>query len=210
MAASYTLFLGDCLEYMKSMPDKSVDMIFTSPPFKDEDVNGDYWEMYAKWMNEILRITIKIGCIIHSATKLNNLISLYPPKRILMWGKSFSSYSWRWEPIYLYQISNDYKINKYIWTDVFGTPLPGLNGRAHKYQDPYQLYRDVMRMFKDCNTVLDPFMGSGTTGVACMQLGRNFIGCEIDPGYYAIAEKRIREASMQMLLPLEINGKEGG
>ena len=52
-------------------------------------------------------------------------------------------------------------------------------------------------------TIFDPFMGSGTTGVACMRLGRNFIGCEIDPGYYAIAEKRIREASAQMLLPLE-------
>src|SRR3990167_2328613 len=52
-------------------------------------------------------------------------------------------------------------------------------------------------------TIFDPFMGSGTTGVACMRLGRNFIGCEIDPSYYAIAEKRIRVASEQMLLPLE-------
>ena len=46
-------------------------------------------------------------------------------------------------------------------------------------------------------TVLDPFMGSGTTGVACVQTGRNFIGIEIDPTYYAIAEKRIAEAQMQ-------------
>ena len=53
--------------------------------------------------------------------------------------------------------------------------------------------------------VFDPFMGSGSTGVACMQLGRKFIGCEIDPGYFAIAEKRIKQAQMQMLLPLEQN-----
>ena len=46
-------------------------------------------------------------------------------------------------------------------------------------------------------TVLDPFMGSGTTGVACVKTGRNFIGIEIDPDYYAIAEKRIAEAQMQ-------------
>ena len=48
--------------------------------------------------------------------------------------------------------------------------------------------------------VLDPFMGSGTTGVACMQTGRRFIGIEIDPTYYAIAEKRIRQAESQLLL----------
>lgn len=51
------------------------------------------------------------------------------------------------------------------------------------------------------DTVFDPFMGSGTTGVACMQLGRNFIGCEIDPTYYAIASRRIRDAAAQPMLP---------
>jgi len=43
-------------------------------------------------------------------------------------------------------------------------------------------------------------MGSGTTGVACVQTGRNFIGCEIDEGYFKIAEKRIHDAQQQMRL----------
>ena len=47
-------------------------------------------------------------------------------------------------------------------------------------------------------TILDPFMGSGTTGVACVQTGRNFIGIEIDRNYYEIAEKRIKEAQIKM------------
>jgi len=47
---------------------------------------------------------------------------------------------------------------------------------------------------------MDPFMGSGTTGVACVQTGRNFIGIEIDPHYFAIAEKRIRQAQQQPTL----------
>ena len=51
-------------------------------------------------------------------------------------------------------------------------------------------------------TVLDPFMGSGTTGVACVQTGRNFIGIEIEKGYYDIAEKRIKEAQMQLRLEI--------
>jgi DNA modification methylase len=52
------------------------------------------------------------------------------------------------------------------------------------------------------DTILDPFMGSGTTGVACVQTGRNFIGIEIDKGYYDIAEKRIKEAQMQLRMPI--------
>ena len=51
-------------------------------------------------------------------------------------------------------------------------------------------------------TILDPFMGSGTTGVACVQTGRNFIGIEIDPKYYAIAEKRIKEAQLQIRMEM--------
>jgi DNA modification methylase len=48
------------------------------------------------------------------------------------------------------------------------------------------------------DTILDPFMGSGTTGVACVQTGRNFIGIEIDEKYFAIAQKRIAEAQLQL------------
>ena len=48
--------------------------------------------------------------------------------------------------------------------------------------------------------VLDPFMGSGTTGVACMQLGRRFIGVEIEPKYFDIAVKRITAAAAQLTM----------
>lgn len=52
------------------------------------------------------------------------------------------------------------------------------------------------------DTVLDPFMGSGTTGVAAVLQGRNFIGIEKDPGYFAIAQRRIEQAQAQLALPL--------
>ena len=55
--------------------------------------------------------------------------------------------------------------------------------------------------FKD-DLILDLFMGSGTTGVACVQTGRNFIGIEIEPKYFDIAEKRIHDAQQQMRLPI--------
>lgn len=53
---------------------------------------------------------------------------------------------------------------------------------------------------KPTDIICDPFMGSGTTGVACQQLGRSFIGFELDEGYFKIAQKRINEAVAQKKL----------
>lgn len=63
---------------------------------------------------------------------------------------------------------------------------------------PYGLCRDLILSWSNPgDTVLDPFAGSGTTGVACVKTGRNFIGMEIDPEYFKIAEKRIHDAQQQ-------------
>jgi len=68
----------------------------------------------------------------------------------------------------------------------------------HPTQKPLSLMKWVLLNYtNEGDTILDPFMGSGTTGVACVQTGRNFIGIEIDPDYFAIAERRIKEAQMQ-------------
>ena len=54
-------------------------------------------------------------------------------------------------------------------------------------------------LIKEAKTILDPFMGSGTTGVAAKELGRSFIGIEISPEYFKIAEQRIKNAQEMML-----------
>jgi DNA modification methylase len=67
------------------------------------------------------------------------------------------------------------------------------DGKAsHPAQKPLQVMRALLCPGMD--VVLDPYMGTGTTGVACVQTGRRFIGVEIDPGYFAIAQRRINEA----------------
>lgn len=189
---------GNAIEIMRTMADKSVDMVFTSPPFKEEDVDGDYWQLYDLWFAEMDRLASKIICIIHSATKLNHLISNYPPKRIMVWGKGFSQYSYRWNPILLYQQSDDYKINKFIWSDAFGIQAVQGKNKVHKYQDPLLLYQTIIRMFKGCDMVLDPFVGSGTTGEACVLEGRQFIGIELNPDYVKLAEKRLLETPQSL------------
>lgn len=73
-------------------------------------------------------------------------------------------------------------------------------GKGHPNRKPLALMRWLLDKLPVGGTVLDPYMGSGTTGVACVQTGRRFIGIEIDPAYHAIAEKRIAEA--QNAVPL--------
>lgn len=68
-------------------------------------------------------------------------------------------------------------------------------GRKHPHEKPYSLMVELLSKCPSHWTILDPFMGSGMTGVACARMGRNFIGMEIDPDYFAIAERRIKEAA---------------
>ena len=70
-------------------------------------------------------------------------------------------------------------------------------GKLHPTQKPVALMEWCLGFLPDAQTILDPFMGSGTTGVACVNLGRSFIGIELDPGYFDIAVKRITDAHKQ-------------
>ncbi len=77
-----------------------------------------------------------------------------------------------------------------------GERLTNADGTVlHKAQKPLELMTELLAV--EPQSVLDPFMGSGTTGVACVKLGRKFIGIEIDEGYFDIAVKRVEEAYRQ-------------
>ncbi len=84
------------------------------------------------------------------------------------------------------------------YTDVWEFPVVmGYEGK-HPTEKPLPLMQHIIETStREGDTILDPFMGSGTTGVACVQTGRNFIGIEIDEAYFDIAERRIAEAQMQ-------------
>jgi len=71
---------------------------------------------------------------------------------------------------------------------------PSSKNRQHQTEKPVSLMVDMLGVCLESSTVLDPFCGSGTTGVACVQTGRKFIGIELDPGYCDIARRRIADA----------------
>lgn len=87
--------------------------------------------------------------------------------------------------------------NKVIDSDVLHAPLT--ETRVHPTQKPVKLLEQLIATYSNAGeTVLDNCMGSGSTGVACVNTGRKFIGMELDPGYFEVAEKRIEEAHNQV------------
>lgn len=80
---------------------------------------------------------------------------------------------------------------------------------GHVAPFPYEIPKRLIILYTfEGETVLDPFTGSATTALACLNLKRNFIGYENNPEYCALAERRIREAQLQLALPLDLTSSE--
>lgn len=198
-----TLYLGDCLDVMRDMPDKSVDAVITDPPYgiarvwKGGSSHGwgvarlatpkrNSWDdkpPSKETFDEIFRISK------NQVIWGGNYFSLPISRCWLVWNKPERGFTLAEAELAWTSRDAPIRVFDYRRSDP---------DREHPTQKPLSLMTwCVLNFTKEGDTVLDPFMGSGTTGVACVQTGRNFIGVEIDPGYYAIAEKRIRQAQQQ-------------
>jgi len=195
------LHLGDCLEYMQTMPDKSVDAVITDPQYgigiaanpvrqKFDKKDWDNKPPETIYFDEMFRVSV--NQIIWGG----NYFGLPANKNFLIWDK--------------YQPENfTLAMCEMAWTSydspakIFRYSVQKEGANIHPTQKPVALMTwCILKYTSEGDTIFDPFMGSGTTGVACVQTGRNFIGCEIDEGYFKIAERRIAEAQLQMRLPL--------
>jgi site-specific DNA-methyltransferase (adenine-specific) len=211
------LYLGDCLEVMKSVPDKSVDLVFVDPPYnvgkdygdyKDNLPEDEYFAWCEKWIKEIKRIGIQVA--------------IYPPKKHLLWFWNMFPENYQiicaWSPegairsnfihqyIPLLVPSKPVKRVKDHWWNV-QVPGMGYFYKEEKFEHPGQTSLDITNRVIDAfsiegNTIADFFMGIGTTGYSCVKHNRNFIGAEINKKYFDIAVKRIKDAQQQMRLPL--------
>jgi DNA modification methylase len=185
------LILGDCLEVMKGMDDNSVDAVITDPPYPD------YYVDEYKYHDGLINFLNDYDCrqLVFWSAKVEFPLDY---TAIHIWDKKVGCGS-EYERIFErngnanYKMFRDYFINSTVAASYTGDEFTG-----HKSQKPSRLIRKLLLEFtNEGDTILDPFMGSGTTGVACVQTGRNFIGIEIAPDYFEIAERRIKEAQMQ-------------
>jgi len=198
------LILGDCLAVLPTLATGSVDAVITDPPYGAGIADWDTEPLRQDCLTEMLRVStgpvLAFGsCYPEHMARVFSLTP--PPQRVLIWNVSFSQSKARrngmfyhWQPIYCWGLAGTAAVG----TDVFRFPTDNIqHGFAHPGMKPLRLMRRLVSLFQ-VKTILDPYMGSGTTGVACVQTGRRFLGIEIDPAYFAIAEKRIAEAQLQM------------
>jgi len=119
-----------------------------------------------------------------------NYFELPPTRCPLVWdkdnaGRDFADFEMAWTNF-------DQVARRFVFR-----PINMDGGKVHPTQKPIALMEWCLGFLPKARTILDPFMGSGTTGVACAKLGRKFIGIELEPKYFDIACKRIDDAYRQ-------------
>ena len=217
-----TLYLGDCLEILPTLP--KVDAVITDPPYgiSDAPIQGqgrtrkrigaiNTWHPESCWD---YAINPQWGAVVCAASpvvswmghwrKRSEVESVMPHKirAEIVWAKDCHvgppcPVAMQDERIWLF--SDKGITARCFETSVWRVPIiPTWAMKEHKNEKPVALMSRSVKLLTDSGQkVLDPFMGSGTTGVACMNLGRKFIGIEIEPKYFDIACERIENAQRQ-------------
>jgi hypothetical protein len=204
------IFHADCRDVLPGLA--AVDLVLTDPPY---GVGVDYLsyidsatalaDLIAACLPECLRLGTG-GVVWFGATPtMARDLAMMPtaPQRILVWRVTFSlagaranGMFYRWHPIYAWQLPKRHDGPN---QDILSEPAAGHCGWFHPGTKPLPLMRRLAGFAPVDGTILDPFMGSGTTLRAAMDLGRKAIGIEIEERYCEIAAKRLD----QMVLPLE-------
>lgn len=200
-----TLYLGDCRDILPTLG--KVDAVVTDPPYGIGEDGGDknrrrgYKPLVVheklSWDKE------------RPQKKIFDTIRECSDAQIIWGGNYFADFlppSMGW----LYwdkKMGGDFSDGELAWTsqkravrDFSKSPFAGLSGghdRVHPTQKPIDLMKWCINFLPNAQTILDPFLGSGTTGVAAVQMGRKFIGIEREPKYFDIACKRIEDAQKQ-------------
>lgn len=213
-----TLYKGDCLEVMDKLIEKGVkvDTIITDPPYgisfqsnhrlkKYDAIKNDdslsWLDAFAKKCYDLANDNTAhyIFCSYHNIDKFKMAFEKYfKVKNLLVWEKNNTSmgdlkgnFASKTEFI-LFLHKGRRLINGKRDSNILKFKRTG--NKYHPTEKPVDLMEYLIEKFTDKDeTVLDPFMGSGTTGVACVNTNRKFIGIELDEKYFEIAETRIKE-----------------
>jgi len=203
------LLQGDCLEKMKQMEDNSVDVIVTDPPYgilgglktiggsnmskvNEYNCEWDNSRMSKEILTEIFRVSknqIIFGYnYLADMLPVTNGLIVWDKKKKNNWFDNFSDGEMIWT-----SFKKPLRIFRFLW---MGAIREGKRTKkVHPTQKPVDLMEWIIKNYTtEGDIIMDAFMGSGTTGVACKNLNRDFIGIELDKTYFDIATKRINDA----------------
>ena len=237
-----SIICGDCLQSLRELPDNSIDLIITSPPYnirhtmkKDPKTRGPNdkgnWKNadliikgydnykddldpreYVRWQQDILKECFRVikddGAIFYNHKyKINNgllidhsdILQGLPVRQIIIWKRAGNPFFHDTFFLQVYEVI--YMIAKPKFRliphanavgDVWDIPQEA--NTPHPAPFPVEIPRRIIQS-TSADVVLDPFMGSGSTGVAAKQLGRHYIGFELSPKYCEMARERIRKTT---------------
>jgi DNA modification methylase len=225
-AEKYNAYLGDCMQAMAGLPDNSVDLVVTDPPYVVSTTGAGMYKRPDKryvqdlapmsngfteqTLDEMCRVLKKINIYIFCSQKqIMPLLDYFVTRKrcnwnLITWHKSNpvpacgNKYLTDTEYILFFREKGvrvygefDTKRTYYV------TPLNQADKKkyGHPTVKPVGIVQNlIINSSRPGDVVLDPYMGSGTTGAACMNTGRHFIGMEKDPHYFQIAKERIERA----------------
>lgn len=221
------IYHDNCINVMKNHIDnESVDLIVTDPPYlinfkanyrKYDDKfsspikNDNNPELISEYIKECYRIlkndsAMYMFCSFDKVDFFKQELEKYfNVKNMIIWvkqngtmGDLEAQFGKQYEIIFLVNKGRK-KINGKRLTDVWEFGRVSSETQQHQNQKPIALIEQCIEKHSNKgDVVFDGFMGSGTTGVACKNLGRDFIGVEIDENYYKMAESRINEKMVQL------------
>lgn len=209
------LYNADCLEIMKYMPEKSIDLVLTDPPYginadsisfkngtsKSKLYNINNWDKEIP-NQEVFNNIYKVSNnqIIWGGNYFVNYIK--PSMCWLFWDKMTGNNSYSDGELAFTSFKKALKKYSILW---LGANAKDTKERLHPTQKPLKLMTKILKDYSENSDVIfDPFLGSGTTALACEHLGRQWIGVEISEKYCAIARKRIENESNQQKFNFDI------
>jgi site-specific DNA-methyltransferase (adenine-specific) len=214
--AKYTLHKGDCIPFMAKMPSESVSVVISDPPYGTELITGGYSRTHKTIENDkdlsIVALAFKefprlIGngyaAMFFSPRNMPEFFSSIRGVWYghIVWNKKAPGMGqgirYMHENIAVFQFGDPEQPTNNIFSVINALKV----NAEHPHQKPVAAMKSLIEWLTNPgDIVFDPFMGSGTTGVACMELDRDFIGCELDEKHFAVAEQRIKASSNQGIL----------
>jgi DNA modification methylase len=200
-----TLYCGDCLEVLPTLGE--VDAVVTDPPYGTAHLGGYNRASEGIAGDGDLSVTIK-ALWLSAALSGGNAVVFSSPRMAPDMHAATEFLDWAGQAVWDKKLPGLGRGLRYQHENIsfFGDAakiLPQFSvmsffrdAERHPHQKPIEVMERVVRNY-DADTILDPFMGSGTTGVACANLGRKFIGIEIEQKYFDIACERIEAAQSQ-------------
>jgi DNA modification methylase len=183
------LWLGDCRDILPTLP--KVDAVVTDPPYPN---NAGHFDESVSVAEEVCRT---FDCDWWSVfwTEVQQPPVPLPLVAVDIWHRTNTNRPDNYEPIFQFRADGMKRASRVLPHCVIFPGLTGIEASGHPTEKNVALMRALIKSAGE--TILDPFMGSGTTGVAAVQMGRRFIGIEREPKYFDIACRRIEEAQRQ-------------